>query len=654
MPSILTPVYVPARGPTPQPDVAALEAIDAAPTPDARARVAATQLHALGFAQAVVTLRDAALHPSFSATAGVADDDALAPALQPFPPAVWRRYLPQLERFRVGDVHWLDRQDPWVAREFFGHTQAGREGASAEPSGLVLGLLRGGDSALLGTVMLLPAQGSAPTPELLRAAGNLVRHLGARLGHDLLQALADRRQARLQRLQEAAASLTRSLDEGEVLRELVRHVQRAIPADGVAVFAPDLAAGTLTTLLRVVHGVDWPHPDRTLPEGIVAEVARTGQMLRAGDRDADRQRERAQLRPLLPLVECPDLPELASVVAAPLRVGSQLLGVLVAFHAERGVYGDEDEDVMATLAALAATAVTNARRYAESERERRTTEALADVARAVGESLRPGEVLRLILRHAVSLLGVEGAMITLREQDYLHIVAGVGSAGMLAGVHLPVDGCLFGQVVRDHEQLLLNDTAAVRAGLASVERLAPIDRLLSAPLVTSRGAIGAIAAFNRARPFGDDELRLLQRLADQVAVAIVNARLFDEVERATREWRLVFDASASGMLLLLEEGHTVRRCNSRAAALFGREIMACLGRPLLELLEPVAPGGSSMVERLARAAMASGQPMRDTLRIPAGGALQVQVAPLPGTAGVVTLDEVPESALPSRRLAAVG
>jgi PAS domain-containing protein len=261
-------------------------------------------------------------------------------------------------------------------------------------------------------------------------------------------------------------------------------------------------------------------------------------------------------------------------------------------------------------------------------------------------------VLRLILRHAVSLLGVEGALITLREADYLHIVAGVGSAGMLSGVHLPIEGCLFGQVVRGHDQLLLNDTSAVRDGLATVERLVPVDRLLGAPLITSRGAIGAIAAFNRARPFTDDELRLLQRLADQVAVAIVNARLFDEVERATREWRLVFDASASGMLLLLEEGHTVRRCNSRAASLFGREIMACLGRPLAELLEPVAPGGAAMVERLARAAQAAGQPMRDVLLVSGGVALGVQVAPLVGTAGVVTLDDLPESAVPHRRLPA--
>jgi GAF domain-containing protein len=380
-----------------------------------------------------------------------------------------------------------------------------------------------------------------------------------------------------------------------------------------------------------------------LPEGIVAEVARTGQALRAGDRESDRQRERAGLRALLPLAELPDHPASGAVVAVPLRVGMRLVGVLVAHHADRHVYGSEEEDVLATLAALAATAVTNARRYAESERERRTTEALADVARAVGESLRPGEVLRLILRHAVSLLGVQGACIALRERDYLHIVAGVGSAGVLAGVHLPMEGSLFGQVVRGHEQQRLNEVAADHAGLAAVQRLAPVQRLLAAPLITSRGAIGAIAAFNRARPFGDDDLRLLQRLADQVAVAIVNARLFDEVERATREWRLVFDASANGMVLL-DEAYTVRRCNSRVAAWCGREIAACLGRTVAELLDPVAPGAARSIERLAEVAQATGQPVREAVLLLSGGVLTVQVAPIPGTGGVVTFDDLPGSA----------
>src|SRR5206468_10827033 len=82
-----------------------------------------------------------------------------------------------------------------------------------------------------------------------------------------------------------------------------------------------------------------------------------------------------------------------SVLAVPMLAGIQLVGVIAVHTPRPGAYTAEDEEVLLTIGAQAATAMTNARLYAESQRERRQSEALADVARAVGESLRLGEVL---------------------------------------------------------------------------------------------------------------------------------------------------------------------------------------------------------------------------------------------------------------------
>ena len=129
---------------------------------------------------------------------------------------------------------------------------------------------------------------------------------------------------------------------------------------------------------------------------------------------------------------------LASLLAVPLRVGLQLVAVLAVASMRRDAFADDDADLLLTMGAQAASALSNARLYAESQRERRQTEALADVARAVSESLRMGEVMRLIMRHAMSLLGAEGACVALRREDYLHVVAAGGSGDLLAGLVLPV------------------------------------------------------------------------------------------------------------------------------------------------------------------------------------------------------------------------
>ena len=85
---------------------------------------------------------------------------------------------------------------------------------------------------------------------------------------------------------------------------------------------------------------------------------------------------------------------------------------------------------------------------------------MAEIARAVGESLKMGEVLRLILRHGMALLQAEGACVALREGDYLHVVSALGVAELLSGVYLPVGASLGGRVVTGGAAVVSNDLVA--------------------------------------------------------------------------------------------------------------------------------------------------------------------------------------------------
>jgi len=625
-----------------------LDAIDRAETSGARVQVTAEQLYELGFDRVVITLRDASLNPTVVAHAGTPDVSSLTGlGLKPLPGAVWRRRLSHLERFRVGDLYLLDGSDAWVAREFFGSdpTPAG-DGATWLSTDLLVAVMRGPKQEVVGTAKLAGARdGRRPTEHRLRDISTIIRHLTARVAYDALEALALQRHERLTLLQEAGASLTRSLDEQEIMRELARQVQRALRCDGVAVLMPDLHNDVLITGLRLVRGIERPRGPVRLGEGLVAEVARTGRPVRVGDRDADRAREKAGLAPPLSMYDIVGESGVAtSVVAVPIRVGIRLLGVLAVHSTNPDMYTAEDEEMLATMASQAATAIANARRYAESERERRTTEALADVARAVGESLRLGEVLRLILRHGMSLLNVEGACIALRAGDYLHIVAAIGSADVLSGVHLPVNASLIGRSVKSNELILVNEFGADNALNRSVQHLMRIQRTVIAPFVTGRGTIGAISILNREKPFDAEDAKVLQRLADQVSVAIVNARLFEEIEKATREWKVAFDSTASG-IVVLEESLTVSRCNTRAAELCGFSIQGLLGRRFRDAL--VGQGDSDegrQLDGFIARALGEGVPVRQTVRDLATGRLfSLLAASHPDGGCVITFDDVTET-----------
>ena len=620
----------------------ALHAIDSAESPAERVRAAVAAFGAFGFDRVLITTRDASLNIALSAAMEPSEPDGHA--LQPLPGATWRRRLVHLERYRSEELFLLDGSDPWVSREFFGADPAARSDPTAWlPTDLVLALLYGAQRELIGTVEIAaPRDGRRPSATMCRDLGSLARHLGARIAYDALHSLAQRRAERLQRLQEAGAALARSLDEPEIMRELCRQVMRATGADGVTIALPDLDNDILSTAIRSVRGVERPRQPVRLGDGIISEVARSGRPARYGDRDADRLREKAGLAPPMTTYDVvgDDTPA-SSVLAVPVLAGIHLIGVLAVFAWTREVFSSEDEELLATMASQAATAIANARRYAESERERRQTEALADVARAVGESLRLGEVLRLILRHAVALLGAEGACIALRQDDYLHIVAAVGTADVLAGVHVPVAGSLLGRAITTNELVVSNDVQNEPGASRAVLRLSPIRRAVIAPLMTGRGTIGAISVFNRDAAFLADDARVLQRLADHVAVAIVNARLFEEVERATREWKVAFDSIASGMVVL-EENQSVRRCNARAAELCGVSIPQLLGQPFAHaLLEGSPAAATTALTALIGRAMSAGTVTRHAVKdVVTGRLIELLAAPHPDGGCVLTFDDV--------------
>ena len=485
-----------------------------------------------------------------------------------------------------------------------------------------------------GAIWLATDAAAAPAGATPRALSLLARQYAALVEQASLMAVAERAAARLQRLQDVGSGLARSLDEVEICREVARQVARIVPADGVLIVQPDLERGETRTLLRVLHGVEVAREPVPLAGGVVGEVARTARAVVVNAAGA--------ANPIAATDDVVPAGTVAgSVMAVPMLSGRSLVGVMVTFTAEAGRYHDEDTEVLSTIGALAASAITNARLYGESQRERRQSEALAEVARAVGESLRLGEVLHLILRHATAILRGEGASVSMRESDYLHVVAAVGTASLTAGMHVPLQGTVSGAVVESGQYEIIDDVSKDPRTYKLTQRVANIRNVVVVPLITGRGPIGVITVTNRDEKFTDDDARVLQRMADQVAVAIVNARLYEDVATATQEWRVAFDAIPSGLLVLDEEGR-IARFNARALQLAGaaRE-QTLLGRRFGEAVLHEPEGGltDGPVERALR----DGVTARATVRAAQRGKIfDIVASPHPSGGAVVTFDDVTE------------
>src|SRR4030095_10588155 len=103
-----------------------------------------------------------------------------------------------------------------------------------------------------------------------------------------------------------------------------------------------------------------------------------------------------------------------------------------------------------------------------------------------------GEVMRLIMRHALSLLGAEGACVALRRDDYLHVVAAGGSGDLLAGLVLPVRSSISGRAVLTHSPVISNDVPNDPDVSRQAQRLVRIRNTIVVPLTTARRVIGQL------------------------------------------------------------------------------------------------------------------------------------------------------------------
>jgi GAF domain-containing protein/HAMP domain-containing protein len=168
----------------------------------------------------------------------------------------------------------------------------------------------------------------------------------------------------------------------------------------------------------------------------------------------------------------------------------------------------------------------------------RSLQAAAEVARATTSMLDPDELLRQVVnlvRERFNLYYV-GLFLLDEEREYAVLQAGTGEAGqrMLAEGHrLKVGGdSMIGQCVARAEARIALDVGeeAVRFD----NPLLPHTRSEMALPLRSRGqVIGATTVQSvEAAAFDEADIAAMQTMADQVAVAIDNARLFAEAQAA--------------------------------------------------------------------------------------------------------------------------
>jgi len=237
---------------------------------------------------------------------------------------------------------------------------------------------------------------------------------------------------------------------------------------------------------------------------------------------------------------------LEHVMSQPLLVRDELIGAITVARVGRGAapFTDADLAVLGLVAARVALALRNATLYEETRARRRAAEELARIARTLTGILDVASVGAQVVESVVSLFGCSAAGVGLLQPDHtLTRLAIGGPAALRLPRHLVLDSSLglIGRALEEQRPCWSADLLQ-ESGLRMSEdrRRLFSDAGLRAALVTPlryRGrTIGALLiAFAEARGFSDFDVELAQAFGDQAAVALGNARLYEEAGRRRQE-----------------------------------------------------------------------------------------------------------------------
>ncbi|MGI8588114.1 MAG: GAF domain-containing protein [Chloroflexia bacterium] len=381
-------------------------------------------------------------------------------------------------------------------------------------------------------------------------------------------------------LYELSVLITSTLEIGPLVELLLTQTRQVFGADRAAVF------------LRLPSGEVRCADAVGLSPHLLSTVARFYDQSAVGR--AGEGRRAVYVADLQHDASLPELRQVAvedgirSIVAAPFRHQGRSLGALALYHDRPRDYDEETLDALTTFANQVAVALTNARLFEEAAKQVRHANFLADAGRLLNSSLEMGHVLDALSLSTIEVLG-EGCAIYMLHNNadeltptaYADALEGSRQERMaFLQAHLPRIGETGIGMAALHGEVMLID-ADHPAGTEAPDpyrQAFGAHSYLAVPLLAQHHLIGVLVVwlFNPAIAFAPEDILLTRALADHAAVALENARLYEQELEAQQAKDAFLSAAAhelrTPLTAILGYVQLIRRVSAKEPNKFSRQM----------------------------------------------------------------------------------
>jgi sigma-B regulation protein RsbU (phosphoserine phosphatase) len=314
-----------------------------------------------------------------------------------------------------------------------------------------------------------------------------------------------------------------SLDLDTTLRRIAELVRKVIDYEIFAILLLNEKTQELRFRFQIGYPREWAERARVkVGQGVTGLAAQTGQAILIDDVTKDPRYIEA-------------VPNVRSELAIPLIHKNRVIGVIDIEAREPGYFADEHRRLLTLIASRMAIGIENAQLYTRTTRQARTLMLLNEIARELTSILNVDELLgrvaellnRIIDYQMFSILLVDetGEKLThrfsLRFQENIHLKH-----------EIPLGRGIVGVAAQSKQAILVSDVSKDPRYIA----VNPETKSeLAVPLIYKDNVIGVLDLEHTRRGFfTEDHKRTITTLAAQIAIAMENARLYEEVARQER------------------------------------------------------------------------------------------------------------------------
>ncbi len=272
-----------------------------------------------------------------------------------------------------------------------------------------------------------------------------------------------------------------------------------------------------------------------------------------------------------------------NILCAPVKtVKGKIIGVVQALNKKKGKFTKEDLVLVEAVTTQTAVALQSTQQIERMRNARLQEMKFLEVVSDVTSEIDLGQLLQKVMSEATRMLKAERSTLFLNDEKTNELFSRIAQGDAMGEIRLPNHLGIAGAVFTSGETVNIPHAYAdLRFNPAFDKQTGYFTRsILCTPVTNKTGkVIGVTQVLNKlGGPFNDEDESRLKAFTAQVAIALENAKLFDDVQNMKNYNEGMLESMSNGVITLDEEGR-IATCNAAALRIMSVELADVIGKP---------------------------------------------------------------------------